>query len=275
MGFLNKIKDVKNSALEKATETVQKKKENAELSKISREDMLKSYNDSLKTGDLTTTLKVENFDGPTIGTFNFKIENFLFKLNKGEELQLSMDSGVREIDINYSIVSAHISFDFQQPSIIQIGLDSATNTMKVQILDTSGNPIEGSKEAIKNDSASSLLKKSTVTDNQKYMDADMRIFGENGQLYLYPDKIIITRDGFAAKANLHFSKEKIIEMSNVSRVTTNDVGFRGVGFIKIWESSKNELIGTLIKPEIDPNAVTLYDNKVLASARDYIENHKP
>ncbi|MCR5269087.1 MAG: hypothetical protein K6E16_11295 [Lachnospiraceae bacterium] len=271
----NFAKETTQKASDAVSDKIEQFQEDSAQSKMSRDEMMALYNEKNGNGDIRLTIEVENMQGPSLGSFKVKVDDYLFKLDMGESLTLPMFSGNHQINISYVVVKSQVSFDFKQNTILRIGNDTVSNTMKTELLDENGNPLEGSENAVQDDKASGFFKKISFTekDTDAHSDADMRIFGSNGQMYLYPDKVIIEREGISAKTSMPFAKAKTIPMDQISRVLTADTGVRGEGYIKICDSARNVLVDTFVQIEMDTNAVILFDNNTIKMAKEYIQEH--
>lgn len=275
---LNKAKDVAQEATKKVSEVandkVEQMKKASEMKNMSREDALAIHREKFGNGDLVLTLEIENFEGPVAGEFRIKILDAMFRLQKGESLQLPLSVGECKIDISYSIVKSTVEHTFTENTKIYIGVDGATNTMKVKLFDDNGNVIEGSQNATKSDGISNFFKSATVTedDTNAYSDADIRLFGENGQMYIYEDRIIIEREGAGAKSLYPFAKPITINMSDVDSVQIAESGPKGFGYIKVFLKGENGIKSALQPVETDKHAVKSPDNACIRKAKEYINS---
>ena len=215
--------------------------------------------------------EVENYAGIAVGEFNFIIDSAVtYKVKKGESTKFPIFSGHHDILIKYSVVKTKVTVDLKEDSILYVALEPATNLMKVDLLDMERNLAKNSSIEVDYGKYSNAIKKATVTAEKSTscMDADVRVFGTDGQIYLYDDRVVIEREGVAARLESGVSASRTIPMSAITSINYRHRTDLAYGFIHIEDNGKlgiNFLTGT------NKNKVTLNSNEDVDKVKEYIE----
>ena len=285
MGLFNskKLGDMLNVAKEKAVEISKEatdmvsgtvdKISNGGISNEEKERRIAEYNAKMENADLKMVAEVENFAGLSVGDISFIIDSAVtYKVKKGGKTEFPIFSGKHNVLIKYAVVKTKVKLNINQDCILYASLETATNLMKVELLDMDRNPIkdEGAIEVDYGKLYNTIKKNAVTSDNGgSCLDADVRVFGTDGQIYLYDDRIVIEREGMTAKMESGFTSSKIIPMSSVTAVHYKHRTDLGFGFIHIQENGKN---GFNLITGTNKNKVTLNSNQDVDAVKEYIES---
>lgn len=110
---------------------------------------------------------------------------------------------------------------------------------------------------------------SVITNEIRYV-----LKGTNGQLYVYDNKIEITRKGFFALAYQGLKGSKTIPISEIKSIQVKPCGFT-IGYIQFGIGGGMESRGGLKDAHSDENTITFSttkDNRIAQNIKMYIEN---
>lgn len=116
------------------------------------------------------------------------------------------------------------------------------------------------------------MKKSTFSEKNStiHTDAVKKLFGSNGQIYVYNDKVFIEREGTAAKLAFPFAKPITIPMTEIDMVNVGESGSRGEGYVQIRLKSNNGFLKAIQNVEEDRYAVMTCDNASIFEMKQFI-----